>query len=135
MASDPNQPVSVEITDLTTLASMPDKIEAFIKRPVKVVGQYAELPDGTKRIYRLLMWCCAADAKPVSVHLEFPKSGGSIVMPDPKLPNGTAWVEVTGKVRYETMPDANGGSALIPILHVDTFKPTDEPDEPFLSPF
>jgi uncharacterized repeat protein (TIGR03943 family) len=68
LAADPSQPVPVEVTDLITVASSPAQVKQFVDRKVHVVGLIAN-DSGKPKLVRWIMWCCAADAKPVSVEL------------------------------------------------------------------
>ena len=121
LEADPNQPVPVEVTDLITLARNPDQIKAFEGRRVRTVGRlYSGQAGSTPQLVRLIMWCCAADAQPASVEL------GGNVAGDWK---DTQWLEIVGKAEF---PSTLGH--VVPRIDVETIKPTDEPDEPYLSP-
>jgi uncharacterized repeat protein (TIGR03943 family) len=121
LAADPNQPVPVEVTDLITLSHNPAQMPAFTGRKVRAVGLLSGDGGGVK-LFRWIMWCCAADAQPASVAL----SGGN-------LPTGPfkddAWYEVTGTAEF---PSTLG--QVIPRIEVESIKPAQEPDEPYLSP-
>ncbi len=133
--ADPKQPVPIEVTDALALAAMPDKRTQFGDRAVRVIGQLAVLPDGSKTLYRLLMWCCAADAKPVGLTMEMPQDATpDIQMPPANVENGTAWMEATGSLTYEPISNEQPG-AMRPILKVTALHTANEPDEPFLSPY
>jgi uncharacterized repeat protein (TIGR03943 family) len=120
LAADPNQPVGVEVTDLITLSHSPDQIKAFDGREVRAVGLLVDEPGSVPKLVRWIMWCCAADAQPASVELSGNTSGNW---------SSTQWLEVIGKARFP----ATLGHA-VPTIEVESIKPTDEPDEPFLSP-
>ena len=119
-AADPNQPEPVEVTDLITVSQSPDQVKAFAGHKVRTVGMVVTAPGGTPKVMRWIMWCCAADAQPASVEL-----GGNVA--------GTwkdnEWLEVIGTVSF---PSTLGH--VVPRIDVDSIKPTQEPDEPFLSP-
>jgi uncharacterized repeat protein (TIGR03943 family) len=121
IASDPNQPVGVEVTDLITLSQNPDQVKAFEGRPVRAVGLVVEQPGEAPMLVRWVMWCCAADAIPKSVAL----SGGKL----PANATDTQYYEVIGKA---TFPSKLGH--IVPTIEVDSIAPTTEPDEPYLSP-
>jgi uncharacterized repeat protein (TIGR03943 family) len=119
--ADPNQPVPVEVTDLITLSRSPDQLKAFDGRKVRSIGQiFAGSPGTPPKLVRMIMWCCAADAQPAAVDLTGAVKGDW---------KPTDWLEVTGTARF---PSTAGKT--LPAIEVDTIKPTQEPDEPFLSP-
>jgi uncharacterized repeat protein (TIGR03943 family) len=117
--SDPNQPVPVEVTDLITLSKSPEQMKAFDGRKVHVIGLYST-QGGNLKLVRWIMWCCAADAQPASVSLGGNTAGGW---------KDEQWVDVTGTA---TFPSTLGH--VVPHIEVDSIKPAQEPDEPFLSP-
>jgi uncharacterized repeat protein (TIGR03943 family) len=118
--TDPNQPVPVEVTDLITLSQSPDQMRAFAGRKVRTVGLLVANPGGAPKLMRWIMWCCAADAQPASVEL-----GGKIS----GTWKDTQYLEVIGTAQF---PSTLGRA--IPRIDVDSIQPTQEPDEPFLSP-
>jgi uncharacterized repeat protein (TIGR03943 family) len=118
--SDPNQPVPLEVTDLITLSHSPDQIKAFDGRKVRTVGLFVTQAGSAPKLVRWIMWCCAADAQPASVQLSGNVTGNW---------KETDWLEVVGTARF---PSTLGH--VIPQIEVDTIQPTQEPDEPFLSP-
>ena len=118
--SDPNQPAPVEVTDLITLSRNPAQVQAFEGRKVRTVGLYAAQPGKPVKLVRWIMWCCAADAQPAAVELTGNTSGNW---------KDTQWVEVVGTAHF---PSILG--AFIPKIEVDSIQPTQEPDEPYLSP-
>ena len=119
MSADPNQPVPVDVTDLITLSHSPDQMKAFAGRPVRAIGFIVQQPGSAPKLLRWLMWCCAADAQPVSVEL-----GGSL--PPAKEDE---WYEIVGTAEF---PSTLG--RVVPRIDVQSVKPTSEPDEPYLSP-
>ncbi|HEY0789929.1 MAG TPA: hypothetical protein VGD78_02585 [Chthoniobacterales bacterium] len=110
-AADPNQPgvaeeaegagflprsaagnVALEVTDLLYSESEASLRKMFAGRTVEVVGQY--LPSrGNERfkLVRMLIVCCAADARPMVVNVETAKPAGQADM---------AWVKVIGTPVY-----------------------------------
>ena len=118
--ADPNQPVPVEVTDLTTLSRSPAQMKAFEGRPVRTVGLFVAQPGSAPKLVRWIMWCCAADAVPASVELGGNTSGDW---------KDTQWLEIVGKAHF---PITSG--QVVPRIDVDTITPTQEPDEPYLSP-
>jgi uncharacterized repeat protein (TIGR03943 family) len=120
LAADPNQPVPVEVTDLITLSHSPDQIKAFDGRKVRVVGLFVTTPGSAPKLVRWIMWCCAADAMPASVEL----SGNTF-----GTWKDTQYLEVIGTAHF---PSTLGH--VVPQIEVDSIAPTQEPDEPYLSP-
>jgi len=118
--ADPNQPVPVEVTDLITLSRSPDQMKAFEGRKVRTVGLLVNQPENAPKLVRWIMWCCAADAQPASVELGGNVSGNW---------KEDQWLEVVGAAQF---PSTLGHVA--PRIEVESIKPTQEPDEPYLSP-
>jgi putative membrane protein len=118
--TDPNQPAPVEVTDLITLSRNPAQLAAFEGRKVRTVGLYAAQPGNPVKLVRWIMWCCAADAQPAAVELSGNTSGNW---------KDTQWLEVIGTAHF---PSTLGH--IVPQIEVETITPTQEPDEPYLSP-
>jgi uncharacterized repeat protein (TIGR03943 family) len=118
--ADPNQPVPMEVTDLIMVSQKPGQLKAFDGREVRVIGLRVAQPGSDTKLVRGLMWCCAADIQPVSVDLTG-KTDGTW--------KDTDWLEVTGKARFPTKD-----GKVVPTIDVETIAPTQEPDEPYLSP-
>ena len=119
-AADPNQPVPVEVTDLITLSRSPDQMKAFEGRKVRTVGLLVSQPGNPPKLVRWIMWCCAADAQPASVELGGNTSGDW---------KDTQWLEVIGTAQFPSML-----GHVVPRIDVESITPTQEPDEPYLSP-
>ena len=120
MAADPNQPVPVDVTDLITLSKSPEQMKSFAGRKVRAVGFVIPQASGSPKLLRWMMWCCAADAQPVSVTLK-----GDL----PGTFKDDQWFEIVGTAEF---PSTLG--QVIPEIDVESVKPTQEPDEPYLSP-
>lgn len=89
-------------------------------QPVETVAQVlpekVNNPNGTRlRIFRMLIQCCAADARPYSIPAEFGKKA-------PEFKDMT-WVKVTGKMNYK---EESGQT--VPILEAQTIEETTAPD-------
>jgi len=119
LAADPNQPVPVEVTDLVTISQTPAQIQSFEGRKVNVVG-FIVNEGGRTKLVRWIMWCCAADAVPVSIELSGNTAGDW---------KDTQWLQITGTAHF---PSTLGH--VTPHVDVDTIQPVKEPDEPYLSP-
>ena len=120
LAADPNQPVPVEVTDLITLSRSPDQTRAFEGRKVRTVGLFIAEPGSAPKLVRWIMWCCAADAVPAAVELGGNTAGSW---------KDTQYLEVIGKAHF---PSTLGH--VVPQIEVESITPTQEPDEPYLSP-
>jgi uncharacterized repeat protein (TIGR03943 family) len=122
LESDSSQVAPVEVTDLITLSQHPDQAKAFENRKVSSVGHILAGANGAApRLVRLMMWCCAADAVPVTVDLQ-----GSVK----STGKDDDWLQVTGTAQFVTGKDGK----VAPVIHVDSVTPAPEPDEPYLSP-
>jgi len=121
LATDASQDAPVDVTDLITLSQHPDQAKAFENRKVVSVGHIIAGANGSApKLVRLIMWCCAADAMPAVVQLNGDVKGAW---------KDDDWLQVTGTARF---PTTNG--KVTPVIDVDSIAPTQEPDEPFLSP-
>jgi putative membrane protein len=120
LAADPNQPVPMEVTDLITVSHSPEQIKAFAGRQVRTIGFFIGQPGQPQKLVRWIMWCCAADAQPVSVELTGNTAGDW---------KDTQWLEIIGTAEF---PSTLGH--IIPTINVTSIKPTQEPDDPYLSP-
>jgi putative membrane protein len=121
LATDPSQAVPVEVTDLIWLAQHPAQMKAFANRKVSCVGQIVPGTTTALRLMRGLMWCCAADIQPVEVDLTGNTTGKW---------KDDDWLEVTGTAEFPVGKDGK----VTPVIKADSITPTQEPDEPYLSP-
>jgi len=94
----PDGAIQLETIDLLFAASEPALREEFANQRVTLVGQYVppRSDDGNFDLVRMIMVCCAADARPLGV---------KITAPAPTGVDSTGWVRVTGIARFEE----NGG--------------------------
>lgn len=118
--ADPNQAVPVEVTDLLTIARTPAQLQAFDGRKIRTVGLFAHQPDNPPKLVRWIMFCCAADAQPAAVEMSGNTTGAW---------KDEQWLEVIGTAHFTSTL-----GHVAPSIEVDSIKPTQEPDEPFLSP-
>jgi uncharacterized repeat protein (TIGR03943 family) len=119
LATDPNQAAPVDVTDLIQLSQNPSQAKAFDNRKVVSVGHI--MRGATPKLVRLMMWCCAADAVPVTIDLQGNTTGAW---------KDVDWLAVTGTAQFVTGKDGK----VTPVIKVDSIAPTQEPDEPYLSP-
>ena len=68
------------------------------------------------RIFRMLVQCCAADARPYSVPIDFGKKAPEF--------KDSSWVKVIGKVGYKKENDQT-----VPVIEVSKIEPTTAPDD------
>jgi uncharacterized repeat protein (TIGR03943 family) len=114
------------IMDLIYSAGVESERNQMEGKTIAVIGQLARdrvkgLSAGDFGIYELVIMCCAADARPVSIRVEY--SGLS-----PGLKN-TDWVRVTGKIHFEPVQESS-----IPILRAVDVSESVPPNDPYLTP-
>jgi putative membrane protein len=79
------------------------------------------LPAGEIAVYRFVVVCCAADAMPVELVVNSPKTAGF---------KNDDWIRIGGILQIEVM---NGKR--VPVIEADKIDPIPAPDEPYLSPY
>ncbi|MBL9129737.1 MAG: DUF1980 domain-containing protein [Verrucomicrobiaceae bacterium] len=88
----------------------------MVETTAQILPEKVNNADGHRmRIFRMLVQCCAADARPFSVPIDFGKKA-----PDFK---DMTWVKVTGKVSYK-----KEGDQTVPLLEVSKVEETTAPD-------
>ncbi len=88
----------------------------MVETVAQVLPEKVNNPNGSRlRIFRLLVQCCAADARPFSIPVEFGKSA-------PKFKDMT-WVKVVGKLSFKSE-----NKQMVPVLEVTSMTETAEPD-------
>lgn len=91
----PDGAIRLETVDLLMAADSPDTVAQLDGQRVRFLGQFSPGDADGFKVVRFLMFCCAADAQPVSVRVE-----GT-----PPAAEKMAWVQVVGRVRFvETVP-------------------------------
>jgi uncharacterized membrane protein YcgQ (UPF0703/DUF1980 family) len=110
----------LEVPELYYTAGDKEVQSVLVGQPVETIAQV--LPEkvnnenGTRlRIFRLLVQCCAADARPYSIPVEFGK-------PAPTFKD-MSWVKVTGTMAYQTE-----GTQTIPMIEVTSITEAAEPE-------
>jgi uncharacterized repeat protein (TIGR03943 family) len=87
--------VRLETVDLLMAADAPDTVQQLDGQRVRFLGQFSPDDSNGFKIVRFLMFCCAADAQPVSVQVD-----GA-----PPAVEKMGWVQVIGRVHFpETVP-------------------------------
>jgi uncharacterized repeat protein (TIGR03943 family) len=117
----PNVPL-VELTVLDYAArAIWDEGDSLAGRRVMLTGFLLAGPDGEPHLARLVLSCCAADARPIKVGLAGEAPAG--------LPDDT-WVEVIGTYSEQTGTDPIN-EATIPYLLVETWREVPAPSRPY----
>lgn len=112
----------VELTVLDYAArAIWDQGSSLEGRRVRLTGFLLTAPDGEPQLARLVLSCCAADARPVKVGL----AGDAPA----RLPDDT-WVEVIGTYTDQTGIDPIN-EATIPYLLVETWREIEAPANPY----
>jgi uncharacterized repeat protein (TIGR03943 family) len=87
-----------------------------VETTAQVLPEKLNNPDGKRvRIFRLLIQCCAADARPFSIPVEFDKKA-------PEFKEST-WVKVIGTMTYKSE-----GGQTVPVLQATSMVESAEPD-------
>lgn len=112
--------IMAELVDLIFAVEDDVMLADFENEPVEIVGQFVPLPDVDPqnpqyKISRFVMWCCAADARPLAVRI----STDSI----PQMPE-MGWVKVSG---IATFPVVNGKRSVV--IEQTEIEPTEKPLE------
>jgi uncharacterized repeat protein (TIGR03943 family) len=111
--------VALEVTDLLYAESEDSLRKMFSDRTIEVVGQYLPGSDPKEfKLVRMFIVCCAADARPLAVPVEFSAPPSVAEM---------GWVKVIGKATYPKK-----GDRVRILFKADTVEPTDPPAEAML---
>jgi uncharacterized repeat protein (TIGR03943 family) len=111
--------VALDVTDLLYGEAEPSLRKVFAGKTVEVVGQYLPGKQGQRfRLVRMLIVCCAADARPMMVNVEADRP---VQQPD------MAWVKVVGKPVYQ---EINGKTRVT--LQAGAVMPVDPPADAML---
>ena len=110
----------LEVTELYYTAGDKEVQSVLSGQPVETIAQI--LPEkvnndkGTRvRLFRMLVQCCAADARPYSIPVEFGKE-------PPKFKDMT-WVKVVGKMTFQ-----QDGTQTVPVLEATSMVETAAPE-------
>jgi uncharacterized repeat protein (TIGR03943 family) len=109
--------------DLLYAANEPRMRRDFENQYVEVVGQFFPAhrnnPDGSRfSLIRMMILCCAADARPVAITINAPHHESFPSM---------SWVKVAGKVTFPIE-----GGRPVPLIDAGSVAPTEAPRETFL---
>ncbi|MDD5261518.1 MAG: DUF1980 domain-containing protein [Methylacidiphilales bacterium] len=123
---DKNGNIPATVLDLFCAAYDSTGQKDYIGKSIVLIGQYmpllpGEAGDSRFNLTRLLMVCCAADARPVNVQVDVKR------LPDFTKPKEMEWLEVVGKVAFE-----KHGDNMIAVVTADKAARTKAPEETFL---
>jgi uncharacterized repeat protein (TIGR03943 family) len=111
--------IALEVTDLLYAESENSLRKMFSDTTIEVVGQYLPGSDPKQfKLVRMFIVCCAADARPLAVPVEFAAPTSATEM---------GWVKVVGKATYQ-----KNGDRVHVLLKADTVESTDPPAEAML---
>ena len=113
----------LQIIDMLYAIQMPSYREEFEGKQVELIGQFAPMTTGNPKgdrfqAIRMFITCCAADAKPVGVTVQYPSR---LRIPE------MGWVKIVGK---PTFPMEGGRRTAV--LEATTVEPCAAPAEPFV---
>ena len=113
----------IQIIDLLYAVQMPSYREEFEGKEVELTGQYIPLTTGNPKgdrfqAVRMFITCCAADAKPVGVTIQYP---------NPPKVSEMGWLKITGK---PTFPMEGGRRTAV--LVASKVEECSAPNEPFV---
>jgi len=116
----------VQIIDMLYAVQMPSYREEFEGKEVELIGQYVPLTTGNPKgdrfqAIRMFMTCCAADAKPVGVTIQYPPG-----VPPLKVPE-MGWVKIIGKPVFPME-----GGRRTAIIEATKVEECAAPSEPFV---
>jgi len=116
--SDASSPLVLTPSDLLVVQDEPELKKVLQNRQVEMIGQWT--PSGTNqagefRLVRLLMVCCAADARPIGV-----LTRGNVESPNPG-----SWFKATGTLDFSDPKESV-------VLKADQVESIDPPEDIFL---
>jgi uncharacterized repeat protein (TIGR03943 family) len=112
----PGGAISLDLLEIFFAAMDPEYANAMSGLKVEVQARLAVL-DESKIAYRLLVTCCAADGRPLSVELQIPK-------PLDVLPENS-WARIEGILSYRK----NQSGTMTPVLAVSGLQSEEAPPE------
>ncbi len=113
--------IIAELIDLLYAAQEPTMLSDFKDKEVELVGQFMPeqgVPGAQGKLVRMMVSCCAADARPIAVDVKTADGSGAPEM---------SWVRVTGKATFPVV-----GGKRIPILEGAKLERTDPPGDLFV---
>ncbi|MEU8004077.1 TIGR03943 family protein [Catellatospora sp. NPDC049111] len=113
-------PAEISVLDYATRAIF-DKGLSIGERRVRVTGFLSDNPEGGQLLTRMILSCCAADARPIKVGMN-----GSVPTGLP----ADSWVEITGQYTDQQGTDPVNGDS-IPFIEVLEWRPVQAPAEQY----
>lgn len=113
-------PAEISVLDYATRAIF-DKGLSIGERRVRVTGFLSDNPEGGQLLTRMILSCCAADARPIKVGMN-----GSVPTGLP----ADSWVEITGTYTDQQGTDPVNGDS-IPFIEVLEWRPVQAPAEQY----
>jgi uncharacterized membrane protein YcgQ (UPF0703/DUF1980 family) len=113
----------LQVIDMLYAVQMPSYRGEFEGKEVELIGQYIPLTTGNPKgdrfqAIRMFITCCAADAKPVGVTVQYP---------NPLKVSEMGWVKITGKPTFPM----EGGHRMA-VLEATKVEECPAPSEPFV---
>jgi uncharacterized repeat protein (TIGR03943 family) len=115
-------PAQVTVLDYASRAVF-DQGRSLTGRRVKLTGFVATGPDGAPYLARMVLSCCAADARPIKLGL----AGDA---PGPGELTADTWIEVVGKYTDRSGSDPVNGET-IPYVRVESWQQVPAPKQPY----
>jgi uncharacterized repeat protein (TIGR03943 family) len=113
-------PATITVLDYASRAVF-DKGVSLRDRSVQLTGFVSTGSDGQPILARMILTCCAADARPIKVGLSGNAPAG--LAPD-------TWIQVVGRYSARTVNDPVNEQT-IPYLEVETWQQVDAPKEQY----
>ncbi len=113
-------PAEISVLDYATRAIFDNGL-SIGERQVRVTGFLSDNPAGGQLLTRMILSCCAADARPIKVGMNGSVPAG--------LP-ADSWVEITGTYSDQRGTDAVNGES-IPFIEVLEWRPIQPPAEQY----
>ena len=113
-------PARISVLDYATRAIF-DEGRSIGDRRVRVVGFLSADPNGGQLLTRMILSCCAADARPIKVGMN-----GAV----PQGMAADSWVEITGRYSAHRGTDPVNGDD-IPFIEVLEWRPVAAPAEQY----
>jgi len=113
-------PVTTTLTDYATRAIW-DQGRSLEGRRVRLVGFVSPRPGGGMYLTRLVITCCAADARPIKITLQGATESFA----------ADSWVEVVGT--YGGLDASASKSSQAPVIKVESVRTVPSPAEPYES--
>jgi uncharacterized repeat protein (TIGR03943 family) len=113
-------PVTTTLSDYATRAIW-DQGRSLQGRRVRLVGFVTPRPGGGIYVTRLVITCCAADARPIKISVQGIRQSFA----------ADSWIEVVGT--YGGLDAGTGKSSQVPLIKADSVQPARSPSEPYES--